>query len=136
MARNRLPTNILANSGESKRRCMKYATTTANLMADRTSKSGTMIEPRSLYDTASSRMVMTVSILELAVSYSDLGSIMVPLLLVLAIKFAVVVAYFSAPPLRLTSCSRGGSVGSLFLRHRDPWFLALFWADRHTIPMG
>jgi cytochrome c oxidase subunit 4 len=78
-----------------------------------------------------------ITIIELAVSYSSLGQIMVPLLLALsALKFVTVVAYFMH--LRFDSPLFARMfAGSFFLALAILIaFLGLFWADSHTIPMG
>jgi cytochrome c oxidase subunit 4 len=82
-------------------------------------------------------MLTVITIIELAVSYSDMGDVMIPLLLALsAIKFATVVAYFMH--LRFDSPLFARMfVGSFLLALAILIaFLGLFWADSHTIPMG
>lgn len=82
-------------------------------------------------------MLTVITIIELAVSYSDLGDVMVPLLLALsAVKFAVVVGYFMH--LRFDSPLFARMfVGSFFLALAVLIaFLALFWSDSHTIPIS
>jgi len=77
-----------------------------------------------------------ITIIELAVSYSDLGSAMVPILLALsAVKFVVVVAYFMH--LRFDSALFTRMfVGSFLLALAILVALvSLFWADSHTLPL-
>jgi cytochrome c oxidase subunit 4 len=78
-----------------------------------------------------------ITIIELAVSYSDLGDVTVPLLLALsAVKFATVVAYFMH--LRFDSpLFTRMFVGSFFLALAILIaLLSLFWGDSHVIPIS
>ncbi len=77
-----------------------------------------------------------ITIIELAVSYSDLGDAMVPILLALsAVKFVVVVAYFMH--LRFDSpVFTRMFAGSFFLALAILIaLLGLFWADDHRLPL-
>ncbi|MGE0229162.1 MAG: cytochrome C oxidase subunit IV family protein [Dehalococcoidia bacterium] len=78
-----------------------------------------------------------ITIIELAVSYSDLGDAMVPILLILsAVKFAVVVAYFMHLRFDAPIFTRM-FVGSFFLALAILIALvSLFWADDHRLPLG
>ncbi len=78
-----------------------------------------------------------ITIIELAVSYSDLGDAMVPILIALsAVKFAVVVAYFMHLRFDAPIFTRM-FVGSLFLALAIlVALLGLFWADDHRMPLG
>jgi len=78
-----------------------------------------------------------ITLIELAVSYSDLGDAMVPILLALsAVKFVVVVAYFMH--LRFDSpIFTRMFVGSFFLALAILIaLLGLFWGDDHRLPLG
>jgi cytochrome c oxidase subunit 4 len=82
-------------------------------------------------------ILTVITILELAASYSDLGEILVPLLLGLsAVKFATVVAYFMH--LRFDSPLFARMfVGSFLLALAIlVALLGLFWADSNTIPVS
>ena len=82
-------------------------------------------------------VLTVITIVELGVSYSDIGDLMVPILLALsAVKFAIVVGYFMH--LRFDSPLFARMfVGSFFLALAVlVAFLALFWSDSHTIPIG
>ncbi|MEZ4552707.1 MAG: cytochrome C oxidase subunit IV family protein [Dehalococcoidia bacterium] len=78
-----------------------------------------------------------ITIIELAVSYSDLGDAMVPILLILsAVKFVVVVAYFMHLRFDAPIFTRM-FVGSFFLALAILIALvSLFWADDHRLPLG
>ncbi len=82
-------------------------------------------------------ILTVITILELIVSYTDIGDLMVPLLLFMsAVKFIIVVAYFMH--LRFDSPLFARMfAGSFFLALAILIaFLGLFWADSHTIPVG
>jgi cytochrome c oxidase subunit IV len=82
-------------------------------------------------------ILTVITILELIVSYMELGDLMVPLLLFMsAVKFTIVVAYFmhlrfDAPIFaRMFAGSFFLALGILIA------LLGLFWADSHSIPVG
>jgi len=82
-------------------------------------------------------LLTVITIVELAVSYSNLGDLMVPILLALsAVKFAIVVGYFMH--LRFDSPLFARAFIGCFLLALSVLiaFLGLFWADSNTIPMG
>lgn len=78
-----------------------------------------------------------ITIIELFVSYADIGDAMVPILLILStVKFVVVVAYFMH--LRFdSSLFTKMFVGSFFLALAILIaLLSLFWGDSHMLPRG
>lgn len=78
-----------------------------------------------------------ITIIELAVSYSDIGDAMVPILLALsAVKFVVVVAYFMHLRFDAPIFARMFA-GSFFLALAILIALiSLFWLDDHRLPLG
>lgn len=82
-------------------------------------------------------LLTVITIIELAVSYSDMGDFMVPTLLILsAVKFVIVVAYFMHLRFDAPIFTRVFA-GSFFLALAILIALvALFWADDHRLPLG
>ena len=78
-----------------------------------------------------------ITLVELGLSYSGIGALLIPSLLILsAVKFGIVVAYFMH--LRFDSpVFTRMFAGSFFLALAILIaLLGLFWGDSHTIPVG